>query len=664
MSSAIHKNVHITSTANISRRRSATVSTSKPVFDFKKEDDIHVVSVSVSVQDSLSSIAKWASQVAPGSPPAPTPRTSSFYGSLTPLTSRRLSSFLGTPSPKPVSPGDLVAQGYTSFVVHLPSLESPSPSAFRHRPSFGQGSRARQRTKSLSEEKSKPLSRLRSLSVKAKKVTPPMPSIKAVPPVPPLPVHGRARSSSKSKVKSTPQTRYGALLAPGNGAGALPVAQEIALSQMLDGGSLDANVRRVQDRHARDSNGERKKRSAKDEVFAPHIARRGDDAKDRRPVEKRERAQAREKGVGTVYKDADGRMWWDEDEAIELAGLLPTGPTPLGASNAHNLGAKEKDTKRRGLFPRIITSSKPAPTAPLPAAPDWVSLHSPSALSPSSPGAVDAERRGSANSDASRDSELDTAFAVRPRESIALAGAGPGPALFAGYSLDVAPHLRRPAPGIEAFGGVSPLDVSGAPASRSARDQRRERRRPAPLTLPLPLPNPPPSTSNSSSSASSRPPTAALSTSKSAKHLPPIDLPHPMQPTRAEREGRYEYFATSFDPAPAKHAEARQHQKHQPEQPSMQTIKAARRGSLTAGLSALVSKTARRASVASASPTSPTGFMYAQQRRADVSAVHLAYNVTNPARPATSSGGTDVESSRTLRSKPSRSRLANLFKRS
>ena len=45
---------------------------------FAVEDDIRVVSVSVSVQASLSSIAKWASQVAPGSPPAPTPRTSSF----------------------------------------------------------------------------------------------------------------------------------------------------------------------------------------------------------------------------------------------------------------------------------------------------------------------------------------------------------------------------------------------------------------------------------------------------------------------------------------------------------------------------------------------------------------------------------------------------------
>lgn len=660
MSAAIHKNIQITSTANISRRRSATISTSAPIFDFKK-DASNVVSVSVSVQDSLSSIPKWASQVAPGSPPAPSPRSSSFYGSFTPLTSRRFSSFLGTPSPKPVSPSDLLAQGYTSFVVHLPSLESPSPSGFVRKSSPAQTSQARQRTKSLSEEKSKPLSRLRSLSFKTKQSNSAMPSIKAIPPVPPLPAHGRARSSSKSKVKSTPQARYGALIAPGNGAGALPLAQEIALSQMLDGGSHDANVRRVQERHTRDSHGERKKRSAKDEVFASHGVRRGEEAKDRRPVEKREREQAREKGVGAVYKDADGRMWCDEDEALELTGLLPS-PTPLGASNAQNIGAKEKDTKRRGLFPRIITaSSKPVPTAPLPAAPDWVSLHSPSALSPSSPGADGADRRGSANSDASRDSELDAAFAVRPRESIALSGAGPGPALFAGYSLDVAPHLRRPAPGIEAFGGVSPLDVSGAPTSHAARDHRRERRRPAPLTLPLPTPNSP----SSSASTASRPPTAALSTSKSIKHLPPLELSHPMQPTRAEREGRYEYFASSFDPAPAKkRADASQypHQQYQQAPPSMQSIKAARRSSITAGLSALVSKGSRRASVASASPTSPMGFAIAQQRRPDGSVVHLPYHATGPARPSTSSGA-DVGSSRTLRNRPSRSRLANLFKR-
>ena len=108
-----------------------------------------------------------------------------------------------------------------------------------------------------------------------------------------------------------------------------------------------------------------------------------------------------------MYKDTNGRIWWDEDEAIELAGLHHTGPTPLGAYNAHKIGAKEKDTKRRGLFPRIIASSKAASATPLPAAPDWVSLDSPPALSPSSPDAVDAERRGNANSEASRDSELD-----------------------------------------------------------------------------------------------------------------------------------------------------------------------------------------------------------------------------------------------------------------
>ncbi|KAI5117146.1 hypothetical protein M0805_000073 [Coniferiporia weirii] len=731
---------------NRNRPRSATVAVPVTLYSPPKDGEFHVVSVSVSVSDSLSSIAKWAAQIAPGSPPAPSPRSSSFYGSFTSRTPHRRASisanFLNlwespssrphTPAPKPVSPRDLLAQGYTSFVVHLPSLdraresepESPSPTSKRvHPPLPLSAHHPRERTKSLShtrsrsprpaadEEKPKSLTRLRSFSLKGKKAAMHMLSSKSssvavAPPVPALPNHmsyskssarppsrsssSRAEnpSSRSSKTKSTPHTRYGALLAPGGGAGALPLAQEVALSQMLDGGSLDANVRRVTARHARDTGDKHAQRSVRDDVYASGGAsrragsKRGEESKDRRPVERRESEAGKGGGVSGVYRDPRGGLWWDEDESLELAGLLPTdvhpqaslppAPSPLGASNAHNIhdSGKEKE-KRRGLLPRLMTSSKPPPSGPIPAPPaqahaGWVPLHSPNALAPAQ---ADDIRRGSATSEDSPDSELDTVYAVRLRDSASFAGG-----FVPGYSVEK--HLRRPARGIEAF-EVSPLDV--VPASYSGagvenKRERRERKRPAPLTLPLPLPSPPPAHPTSTSTVSA--PRTAHAQRTAPPQLATLGLDHPMHPTRAEREGRHEYFASSFAPAPVSistsnhspHSSSSTYTQSQAHH-TTQSTKASRRGSITAGFSALgsaLSATARSARRASASPTSPA-YPCAQQVLGGKggSSAHLPLSLSTSRTASAHGHGATVPAGtgKSLRSRASRSKLAGLFKR-
>ena len=689
-----------------SRPRSATITAPAA---YISKTNVHV-SVSVSLSESLASISAWASQIVPGAPPSsPSPRRSSFYSlspkatSRSPKTPHRRSlsaTFFNfrdsplaqpqTPAPKPVSPADLLAQGYTSIFVHLPSRhrgsdyaesipESPTPpdDKLTKAPLFLPRAQPRPRTKSASAEKreDKPLTtsfnRLRSLSFKAKKSKTSDAMGFTMPPVPPLPSHKssahptspRSKSSHSKKPKSTPQSRYAAILGPGGGTGALPLSQEVALSQMLDGGSLDANVRRVTERHARAAGTHSKPVSVRDEVYAKG-------RKDRRPVERRE-GTAHEGKVGTgvsgIYRDPEGNLWWDEDESLEFAGLLPSsdglhlshsGQMPLSNSNVHN---QDKE-KRRGLLPRLMTSAKPPPTTALPAPPNWVPLHSPTA-------AGKGGRKGSASEASSPDTDgedpdLDPAYAVRPRESTSL---------FApGYSLSAERerHLRRAPHGIEAF-GVSPLDTSSDGTANTASRERRERKRPAPLTLPLPLPTPHVPTTGSTLTAktSSRPATAL----SPPPPLPSLNALH--GPTREEHEGRQEFFASAFapksdaisrNPASATGPTSLPAQHHSQ---AAASSKMSRRGSLTVGFSSfgIGGKASRRASY-QASPTSPvarsqtqtfTGLYASKPTRGGGSDVHLSLSKTT-SRPSTTSG---AGPERSLKPKPSRSRLAGLFKR-
>ena len=194
--------------------------------------------LSVSFTANVGRVEGWAAGITPGTPAIPSPRRSSFYG--TPKSAR----WPITPSPKPVSPSDLLAQGYSQFIVPLPPLRTTSD--FHEKEgsdAFSSVPRVRSRTKSLVAEP-KP-NRLRSLSFRK-----PVPhgSTAEMPPLPSPPPHSKHASR---KAKSTPQTRYGPILAPGGGAGAFSLEQEAAFSQMMGGGSQSKNVQRVVDQHAR-----------------------------------------------------------------------------------------------------------------------------------------------------------------------------------------------------------------------------------------------------------------------------------------------------------------------------------------------------------------------------------------------------------------------------
>ena len=553
----------------------------------------------------FSAISTWASTVAPGSPVPFTPRTPYAVHSprlcaprspRTPRTprGRRASNphrsptsflnFLDTPStathretPKdelgkqvenPERDGqvgfDLLAQGYTSVIVQLPNL---SPLADKI-----------QKEKLLTSPSGKPLRRLRSLSFKsAKKVAVNMLSTKAqasIPPVPPLPTNPMNVAhiaSAKPKVRahkktSTPQARYAHLLAPGGGAGALPLAQEVQLAQMLDGGSLDANVRRVTARHARDT----ASASATATASAYDYARshRNASRKDRRPIETREAADILP--VGGVFRDEKGGMWWDEDERLELVELLPaSSPTsPSGVLPASGTAVAPNAKKSFGILPRLRTHQvrQPAPTNANAntiddAKRDWVDLHSPSSPSRCSPYHTKSSannatgpgplRRGSATTTTSAssrddDDELDPRWAVRPRDSTAGAGG-----FVSGYSMGVA--TLAPGGHDDAFGlGVSPLQNTGSAVGGAERRERpRPRRRPAPLTLALETASANVNANSGKQQVRSRTAPATPAGGVPAPHsLPP--LPHlPLTPTvryPLATEGKRDFFAASFEP--------------------------------------------------------------------------------------------------------------------
>ena len=288
-----------------------------------------------------------------------------------------------------------------------------------------------------------------------------------------------------------------------------------------------------------------------------------------------------------------------------------------------------------------MTSSKSSSANALHPHPEnWVALHSPSSPTRTRRGFADASLRkgsGASISDSSDiDPDLDPAFAVRPRDSSAFAAA---PTFVQGYSIAPERHLYRAPPGIEAFGGVDPLD-SGVPPRESRRS--RERRRPAPLTLPLPMPHPGPKTSSTVSTA------RAQSAVRTPQFRDPFVVAAINGPSRVEREGRDEYFSTKFEPA------VPTTQSHTAQAPS---LKASRRGSLSAGLSTLTAlgvKAARRASAGTPSPTSPQLFQSHQQA---MTAVRYGSNVKTPNSGAVRSEG------RSLKTKASRSKLAGLFRR-
>ncbi|KAF9224165.1 hypothetical protein BS17DRAFT_732964 [Gyrodon lividus] len=247
----------------------------------------------------LTAIAAWAAHVQPGSPASLSPRSprrrpSLGRGRRPSITSIRATSgsFLNiaptpttaygtTPSVRDFK-ADLTTVGYTSVFLQLPNtpisatvslvVKPRSPEAGKNIPVPPLPSPTR---------KPRGFTRFRSLSVLKSRGR-----SKSAAPSSPTKMKAKAAASSAAIVKRK-RAKYA--LRPA------PLANELALMQFADGGSMDDSIKRVMEAQAKAAGGI---------------------------------------GVADVYRDGEGGVWWDQEEEWEYAHLLAEGEE----GNAHGTG--------------------------------------------------------------------------------------------------------------------------------------------------------------------------------------------------------------------------------------------------------------------------------------------------------------------------------------
>lgn len=250
-----------------------------------------------------SSITTWATRVQPGSPapcsprsprrrPSSSRRPSVSRGRRPSINSGRLpsGSFLSfvdtpstanknTPSLKDFAP-DLTALGYTSAFVHL--QRGPASATFPHGKTpftpFTDKINAYSHIPippipSPTRTKTRQLKHFRSLTVlkgrgRSKSVT--MPS---------SPPFSKSKPNSKVAIATRKKAKYPGYRPP-------PLANELALAQFANGGSMEKNIQRMMEAQANAA------------------------------------GQGPYNGVGDVYRDGKGGLWLDQDEEWEYAHLL------------------------------------------------------------------------------------------------------------------------------------------------------------------------------------------------------------------------------------------------------------------------------------------------------------------------------------------------------
>lgn len=234
-----------------------------------------------------SNIAAWAALVQPGSP---APRSPHRRPSLTRIGRRpsishsrapsgSLASLIHTPTSAQDIDINLPALGYTSVFVHIPPKTPSTPShlvrtAAMKTPvtpltaSIQPPSPKKTTTRTVKRFRS--LGILRPRSKSTSRATAALPS-----PTKSKSMSTRARAELIAKRK---KAKYAHVRPPP------PLANEIALMQFADGGSVESNVRKVMEAQARAAGGDC--------------------------------------GVGDVYRDGKGGLWWDQDEEMEYAHLL------------------------------------------------------------------------------------------------------------------------------------------------------------------------------------------------------------------------------------------------------------------------------------------------------------------------------------------------------
>ncbi|KAG2364658.1 hypothetical protein BDR07DRAFT_1401059 [Suillus spraguei] len=388
--------------------------------------------------NTFSTITAWAAHVRPGSPASLSPRSPRRRPSIgcsrrASITSARASSgslnALDSPSTahrNATTPSiqnfkaDLTSVGYTSAFLQVPEtpITATLPTAVRPRTAQARHQIPIPPVPVSPTRKPRGLTRLRSLSILKSRGR-----CKSAVPSSPTKMKAKAAASAAAVVKRK-KAKY-ANMRPA------PLANELALMQFIDGGSMESNIKRVMEAQAK----------------------------------------AGATGVGDVYRDGEGGIWWDHEEEWEYAHLLAAGED--GAP--HGMGDLQ-----------------------------WVTFGGDKSSSANPD--VDRERRGSVST---QDSDLDPRYIVQPTDHLdtddlavfgsalaPLATRKPGMSVLALPSRPRRPakHLHKPDYLLNvAFtkGSVSPKSPKftlSACAGGVTKPRGKARRRPAPLTLTPPTP--------------------------------------------------------------------------------------------------------------------------------------------------------------------------------
>ncbi|KAG1874437.1 hypothetical protein F4604DRAFT_1764695 [Suillus subluteus] len=369
--------------------------------------------------NTFSTITAWAAHVQPGSPASLSPRSprrrpSIGCGRRASITSVRVSpgSLIAldthrnaaTPSIQNFK-ADLTSVGYNSVFLQFPKTPITATLPIAVKPVPASPTR-----------KPRGLTRLRSLSALKSRGR-----SKSAAPSSPIKMKAKAAASSAAVVKRK-KAKYA-------GVRPAPLANELALMQFVDGGSMESNIKRVMEAQAK----------------------------------------ASAAGVGDVYRDGEGGIWWDQDEEWEYAHLLADGAV------SGTMGDLQ-----------------------------WVTFGGDKSASANPD--IDEDRRGSVST---QDSDLDPRYIVQPTDhldtdDLAVFGSALTPLATRKPAMSVlalpsrprraAKHLRKPDYLLNvAFtrGSASPKSPKfalSACASGVAKPKGKARRRPTPLTLTPPSP--------------------------------------------------------------------------------------------------------------------------------------------------------------------------------
>ncbi|KAF5351302.1 hypothetical protein D9758_007989 [Tetrapyrgos nigripes] len=263
----------------------------------------------------FTAITNWTLAVQPGSPAPLSPESK--------------------PTPKNASSFDLTSHGYTSVFVQLPYTPTTpgtpkTPTGIKRMRSFGILKRARAKSNAAADRAppSGPLPPVPSLPhahrrPRSGSVSPKSPSF---PSKSKKPAHGKSKSFSASTLKK--DKRSTATTTP-----PLPpsLTSELLLMQLFDGGSLESHAQRVMEKQAKAAlpAGSSKSSSKTGTLGAEPLT------------------------VNAVYRDENGVMWRDEDEALEYKKLLPPSHTQPPSPSTPWVGFDS----RKGSIASVLTTS-------------------------------------------------------------------------------------------------------------------------------------------------------------------------------------------------------------------------------------------------------------------------------------------------------------------